>query len=317
MCAHKEINDVQPSSLSHLIGQKGVIDQVRVSIDAAFEDNKRFDHSLLVGPPGMGKSSLASVIAQEMAVPFHEVLGQNLRTSADLNNLLLQAEEKSIVHIDEIHEASETIQTALYMAMDKRQIMVRGGSSITALPINDFSLLISTTEEHDVLRPLADRLRMVLRFDYYNLEDLWRVVESRAKSLEWDVDPLILPSIAARGRGTPRIALRILQSARRVARSMGEHRIKVSHLSQACRLENIDTLGLGFLEQRYLQLLVEGPRRVNVLASSLGVPTKTLTAVQEPFLIRLGLIDKDEVSRRFLTAKGREHLATESLNTDS
>ena len=98
---------------------------------------------------------------------------------------------------------------------------------------------------------------------------------------------------------------------------MGEHRIKVSHLSQACRLENIDTLGLGFLEQRYLQLLVEGPRRVNVLASSLGVPTKTLTAVQEPFLIRLGLIDKDEVSRRFLTAKGREHLATESLNTDS
>jgi len=146
-----DFNSIQPTSLSHLIGNKGVLEQVTVALDASFHDNKRFDHSLLIGPPGMGKSSLASIIAKELATPFHEVLGQNLRSPSDLNNLLLKAEDRAVVHIDEGHEAPQTIQTALYMAMDKRQIMVRGGSSITALPLNDFTLLLSTTEEHDLL----------------------------------------------------------------------------------------------------------------------------------------------------------------------
>jgi Holliday junction DNA helicase RuvB len=97
-----DINDIQPTSLTHLIGNKSVIDQVTVALDAAFQDNTRFPHALLLGPPGMGKSTLASVLSHEMAVPFHEVLGQNLRTTADLNNLLLRAEEKSIVHIDRV-----------------------------------------------------------------------------------------------------------------------------------------------------------------------------------------------------------------------
>ena len=317
MC-NKEINDVQPSSLSHLIGNRGVTAQVKVALDAAFEDNHRFPHALMVGPPGMGKSTLASVIAQETAVPFHEVLGQNLRNPGDLNSLLLQAEDKAVVHIDEVHEASGAIQTALYMALDKRQIMVRGGSSITALPINDFTLLLSTTEEHDILQPLRDRMRLMLRFDFYTELDLYQVVATRAKGLGWDIDEVLPSLIASRGRGTPRIALKLLQSARRCCRAAGESLITAAHLRQACELEGIDSLGLGFLEQKYLNLLVDGPRRVNVIASSLGVPAKTLTSVQEPFLIRLGLIDKDDQSRRYLTSAGREHLfrtiADESTN---
>lgn len=307
MC-HKEIDAVQPSSLSHLIGNRGVTAQVKVALDAAFEDNHRFPHAVMVGPPGMGKSTLASVISKEMAVPFQEVLGQNLHNAGDLNSLLLQTESKSILHIDETHEASTAIQTALYMALDKRQIMVRGGSTITALPINDFTLLLSTTEEHDLLQPLRDRMRLTLRYDFCTEPDLYQVVASRAKGLGWDIDDVIPSLIASRGRGTPRIALKLLQAARRCCRAAGESFITVAHLRQACELEGIDSRGLGFIEQKYLSLLVDGPRRVNVIASALGVPAKTLTSVQEPILIRLGLIDKDDVSRRYLTSKGREHL---------
>jgi Holliday junction DNA helicase RuvB len=256
----------------------------------------------------MGKSTMASVVAQEMAVPFHEVLGQNLRNAGDLNSLLLQAEPKAIVHIDEVHEASTAIQTALYMALDKRQIMTRSGAAIIALPINDFTLLLSTTEEHDLLQPLRDRMRLTLRFDFYTELDLYQVVFTRAKGLGWDIDDVIPSLIASRGRGTPRIALKLLQAARRCCRAAGESLITVTHLQQACELETIDRLGLGFIEQKYLNLLVDGPRRVNVIASALGIPAKTLTSVQEPLLIRLGLIDKDDVSRRYLTSKGREHL---------
>ena len=135
------------------------------------------------------------------------------------------------------------------------------------------------------------------------------LVDRRARSLNWEINAAIMPMIASRGKGTPRLALRLLQAARRVTRAGGEHRTTVEHLLKACRLEHLDTLGLGPLEQRYLHLLIDGPRRVNVLASSPGVRTKTLSSVTEPFLIRAGLIEKDDQSCRVLTAKGHQHLA--------
>ena len=304
-----EVGDVSPTSVAHIIGQQSVVEQVKVSIEAAFQDRRRFDHALLVGPPGMGKSALASVIAQEMATPFAEVLGQSLRTASDLNGLLLQASDKAVLHIDEAHELPKIIQTALYLALDKRRVFVNGSRMVTEIPISDFSLLLSTTDEYHLLQPLRDRMRLVLRFEFYSENDLTKLLRHRVKALGWDVREELFPLIAARSRGTPRLALRLLQSARRVCRAEGEETIAPTHLQRACVLEQLDDLGLGVTEQQFLRLLVDGPVRLNVLSSSLGLPARTISQVTEPFLVRAGLIVKDEQSRRSLTAKGYEHVA--------
>lgn len=138
-----EVNDIAPSSVAHVVGQQGVVNQVKVALDAAFEDSRRFDHAMLVGPPGMGKSMTANVIAQEMATDFQEVLGQSIGNIGDLNGLLLQASDKSVIHIDEAHELDRKLQTALYLATDKRQVFINGSNAVQSIPI--LRLRISTS----------------------------------------------------------------------------------------------------------------------------------------------------------------------------
>jgi len=300
------INDAQPSSLSHLVGQRAVIAQVTTAIDAAFEDGSRFDHGLLVGGPGLGKSQLASVIACEMATDFHEVLGQSITSIGDLNALLLEAKDKDVIHIDEAHQLDRRSQTALYLALDK-QCLFAGKRLVQPIPIADFTLLLSTTDEYCLLQPLRDRMKLTLRFEFYSEEELTLLLHHRCKALGWDVSPEVLPLIAARSRGTPRLGLRLLQACRRVGRSEGNHAITVQHFERACSLEQIDELGLGPVERKYLAILNDGPSRLNVIASILGLPTRTVSDVTEQYLIRAGLIDKDKIGLRQLTAKGREH----------
>ena len=304
-----EINDVAPTSLSHLIGQVGVIEQVKVALEAAFADQRRFDSGLLVGPPGVGKSALASVIAQEMATEFHEVIGQSIKSVADLNGLLLAANSKDVVHLDEAHELKKEYQTSLYLALDKGAIFVRSGQKPQAIPINDFTLLLSSTDEHCLLQPLRDRMKLVLRFDFYSAEELTTLLRQRARALCWPVDEEVFPLIAGRSRGTPRLALRLLQSCRRVCRAEGKSKVTLGHLERACQLEGIDGLGLGPTEQAYLTFLANGASRLNVIASMMGLPPRTVSQVTEPFLLRAGLIAKDDTGRRQLTALGRVNLS--------
>lgn len=308
-----EVGDVAPSSLSHLIGQRSVLDQVRVGIDAAFADNKKMDHALLVGPPGLGKSALARVIAAEMATNFHEILGQSISSLADLNALLLAAKEKDVLHIDECHELDKEFQTALYLACDQRRVFINGGSKGRTpqhIPVADFTLLLSTTDEYCLLQPLRDRMKLLLRFEFYSVEEITQVIFHRSRALRWDMDEQVLPEIAHRSRGTPRLGLRLLQSCRRVCRAEGAETITVEHLQRACQLEQIDALGLGPTEQRYLLLLAEGPTRLNVLSSRLGLPTRTVSEVTEQFLVRVGLVTKDDQSRRQLTAFGHQYVSS-------
>ena len=310
MQPRSEVNDVSPSSLSHIVGQQSVVQQVVTALDASQMDAKKFDHSLLVGPPGMGKSALAAVIAAEMAGGFHEVLGQSIKKSADLNALLLAAKDRDVVHIDEAHELKTPFQTVLYMALDKRKIVLNGqkGQIPDSIPLKDFTLLLSSTDEHALLQPLRDRMKLILRFQFYSNDELVIVQQQRSRALGWDVEEAVFPLIAQRSRGTPRLALRLLQSCRRVCRSIGETTITVDHLQRACELEQIDSLGLGPIEQQYLQIVATGAR-LNVISSILSLPTKTVSEVVEPFLIRAGLVLKDDQGKRQLTAKGREHVS--------
>jgi Holliday junction DNA helicase RuvB len=305
-----DINAVSPTSLSHLIGQRKVVEQVKVALDAAQQDGRKFDHSLLVGPPGLGKSAIATVIASEMATNFHEVLGQSLNSPAELHALLLNAKPRDIIFIDEAHEMKKPFQTALYLALDKQKVFIKTGSGVAeGIPIADFTLLLATTDEFCLLQPLRDRMKLVLRYEFYSDDELAKVVRHRSQALGWNVDGDVLPQIACRSRGTPRLALRLLQSCHRVARSLGEDAITAAHLDRACQLEEIDDLGLGPNEQTYLRLLAAGPTRLNVLASTLALPTRTVSQVVEQFLIRSGLIVKDRNGLRELTAKGREHVS--------
>lgn len=143
---------------------------------------------------------------------------------------------------------------------------------------------------------------------FYSDEELSQLVSFRSKVLKWDLHPAVIPEISKRSKGTPRIALRLLQSCRRVCRSLGEHEISEAHLMKACDLEQIDCLGLNFNEQQYLSILLEGNSRLNVVASRIGLPSQTVVNVLEPFLLRAELVMKDDQGRRQLTATGREHL---------
>ena len=311
MSTSHEVNEVTPSNLDQFIGQRSVVEQVRVALAAAHQDGVPFPSSLLVGPPGCGKTQTAKIIAAEMCSTFHEVLGQSIQSSADLNALLLVANHKNVVLIDECHEMERTFQTALYLALDQRRVILQGKGTRTpqSIPIAEFSLLLATTDEYKLLQPLRDRMKLVLRFNFYSAADLVELLHQRSEALKWPTIDKVFPLIAERSRGVPRLALRLLQACRRVCRAEGENRITLDHFQRACQLEQVDQFGLGPIERQYLTFLADGASRLNVIASRLGLPARTVAEVTEPFLLRIGLMVKDDAGKRELTAKGREHLS--------
>jgi Holliday junction DNA helicase RuvB len=306
-----DLRDVQPTSFSHIIGQRHVVQALRVATDASFQEGKRLDEILLCGPPGLGKSALVAVLASELAVPFTEVLAQSVTNAAELNAVLLSAAE-GILFLDEIHLLHPVQQHALLQVLDKRRIFISGGKAVQSIPVAPFTLVGATTDPDGVIAPLIDRFRMVLHLDYYSFNELAEVVCQRCRAMGWQFDPLLLMQIAKRSRQTPRIALRILQSARRCAVAEGSDVIGVSHLNQACHIERVSPEGLDHLQQKYVALLTKGALRLNVLASALGVSAKVLTKTVEPYLIRAGYVVKDEAGRRALSDLGRETLGNSS-----
>ena len=304
-----DLRDVQPTSFRHIIGNANVTTALQIAVEASFQEGKRLDETLICGPPGLGKTSLVSVLANELCVPFNEVLAQSITNTNELNGVLLAA-SNGILFLDEIHLLHPVSQHALLTVLDKRRIYLSGGKSVQSIPVNDFTLVGATTDPDGLISPLLDRFRIILHLDYYDRAELAQIVRQRCHALGWQHEPELLDEIARRGRQTPRIALRLLQSSRRVAVAEGAKEITVAHLHRACQIERISNLGLDSVQQKYLRLLKGSGQRLNVLASTLGVGNKVLTKTVEPFLLRYGLIIKSDSGLRQLTQEGREHLAS-------
>lgn len=306
----RDLADAEPDSIYQMIGQIQVKNQVITAVDAAQNAGGPFESPVLcVGPGGCGKSQTAKCIANMLGAECRIVLAQTLKTTGDVASCFLEQKAGSVLFLDEASGLSDAVQLAMYLAIDSKKVYVPGRNrSPVALDLEPFTLLLATTHEFTLNDSLRQRCRLILRFQHYAEEDLRLIAKQRAAALGWDVADDVFVEAAKRGRGTPRLVLRLLNASQRTARSEGADTITMAHFRKTCVLEAVDCKGLDVNEQRYLMILLEGPQRVNVIASKMGLPRKTLQDVIEgDYLLRSSLIEKDEVSRRVLTPEGLRH----------
>jgi Holliday junction DNA helicase RuvB len=306
----RDLADAEPDSIYQMIGQTQVKNQVITAIDAAQQDGGRFESPvLMVGPGGCGKSQTAKCISNMISTECRIVLAQTLRTTGDVAACFLEQRAGSVLFLDEASGLSDGVQLAMYLAIDSKKVYVPGRNrSPVALDLEPFTLLLATTHEFTLNDSLRQRCRMILRFQHYTKEDLRMIAKQRASAVGWQVVDEVFDEAAKRGRGTPRLVLRLLNASHRTARSEGAPTVTLDHFRKTCLLEAVDCKGLDVNEQRYLQILLEGPQRVNVIASKMSLPRKTIQDVIEgDYLLRSSLVAKEEDSRRVLTPDGLQH----------
>ena len=311
-----KVNDVnhesvRPTALRQLVGMKKIVDQVQVAIDASFADGTTFPNTLLVSEPGLGKTELCNVIKHEMAVEMHSVLGLSIGHISDLNGLLLGAKDKDIIYIDEADSLKREFQVALYLAIDRGEIVLSGsksGRSPQKIKIPDVTILLSTNFDFSLLPACRDRMKQTLYVPFYEPDELAEILRRRVRALGWNVEDEVLTLLAGLSKGTPRQALRLVSASHRVSRSQEESTVTLAHAKRAVTLEGLDSRGLSSPEQSYLRVVAEGASKLNVISSRIGMAARSVQTVIEPYLLRSGLIFKDD-GRRELTAIGREHVA--------
>jgi Holliday junction DNA helicase RuvB len=319
------VSAASPRTIDHVVGQRQAVELLKTALAAYWNDRAAgrspdFGSVLMVGPPGTGKTLCASLLAAELGGQLTESLGQTLGMGEDLYGLLMGLEDDGVLFIDEAHLCPAFAQTVLFRAIEERKLQVPKGplsKNYTSVPLANFTSVIATTDEHGLLAPLRDRMKLTLRFDYYSVEDLAELCRQRAAALHWDMEPEVFLLIAARSKGTPRLAVRLLEGSYRTSRAEAADMITAAHFRRATQLEGIDGRGLDKTEQAYLRMLGSAngrPLRLNVIASILGLPAKTIAEVTESFLLRDGLILRAD-NGRMLTEKGAayvcEHLPPE------
>jgi Holliday junction DNA helicase RuvB len=316
----KDVNDCGPQVIEQYVGQRQVVRRCKIALEASWNEGTRLPHMLMLGSPGLGKTELCHLLAREMGCELHEQLAQNIRLPKDLHAFLLSPKDKDVVLLDEIHELPPVTQTTLYRALENQQIFLstKQGKKSRPISIANFTVLGATTNPERLLQPLRDRFKVVLDLTFYSSSELEQLLRNRIRRLAWNVEDSVLSLIAQRGKGTPRIALRLLESVRMTACAQNAEVITPEHFHTTCQLEGIDPLGLTSQEVRYLQILYEndGAVRLNIIASRLGVHQKHVSSILEQFLIREGLVTKNN-SVRVLTQYGLEHFREHHLNGEA
>ena len=296
---------LRPKTLDEFIGQEALRANLGVFVAAARARGEPLDHVLLHGPPGLGKTTLAQIVARELGVGFRATSGPVIAKAGDLAALLTNLDHHDVLFIDEIHRLAPAVEEILYPAMEDRvlDLMIGEGPSARSVRIDlpHFTLVGATTRAGLLTTPLRDRFGIPLRLQFYTVAELERVVTRAAALLALDLTPDGAREIAGRARGTPRIAGRLLRRVRDFAHAAGSDRIDARAADRSLNLLEVDTLGLDSMDRRYLMMIADiyrgGPVGIETLAAGLSEARDTLEEVVEPFLIQSGLVAR--------TARGR------------
>ena len=289
---------IRPSTLAEYVGQHAVKEQMEIFIHAARARNEALDHTLIFGPPGLGKTTLANIIAQEMGVSIKSTSGPVLEKAGDLAAMLTNLEEGDVLFIDEIHRLSPAVEEVLYPAMEDYQLDIMIGEGPAArsikLDLPRFTLVGATTRAGLLTSPLRDRFGIVQRLEFYNVADLTHIVSRSCHLLEVPADEEGAAEIARRSRGTPRIANRLLRRVRDYAEVKADGMIHKDIADAALAMLNVDDVGFDNMDRRLLLAMIEkfdgGPVGVDSLAAAISEERDTIEDVLEPYLIQQGYI---------------------------
>ncbi|SVA32030.1 uncharacterized protein METZ01_LOCUS84884, partial [marine metagenome] len=289
---------LRPKSLAEYVGQEPVKEQMDIFIKAAMNRKESLDHVLIFGPPGLGKTTLAHIIANELEVNLKHTSGPAIEKPGDLAAILTNLEERDVLFVDEIHRLSPVVEEVLYPAMEDYQLDIIIGEGPSArsirLDLTSFTMIGATTRTGLLTSPLRDRFGISQRLEFYNVEELTRIVERSAKILKVDIDQTGAQQIASRSRGTPRIANRLLRRARDFAEVRAQGDINQKVANEAMELMDVDQHGLDVLDRKFLIAIIErfngGPVGIGAVAAAIGEDRVTLEDVIEPFLIQRGFL---------------------------
>ena len=306
---------IRPKLLADYVGQPSVREQMNIFIQAAKLRNEALDHLLIFGPPGLGKTTLANIVANEMGVNIRSTSGPVLEKAGDLAAMLTNLEPYDVLFIDEIHRLSPAIEEVLYPAMEDYQLDIMIGEGPAArsikLDLPPFTLVGATTRAGSLTSPLRDRFGIVQRLEFYSVEDLTSIVQRSAECLNLDLSENGAHEIARRSRGTPRIANRLLRRVRDYADVRNNGIVSSEIAKQALSMLDVDSEGFDFMDIKLLQSIVErfdgGPVGLDNLAAAIGEERDTIEDVLEPYLIQQGFLQRTPRGR-IATQRTYEHL---------
>jgi Holliday junction DNA helicase RuvB len=308
---------LRPRRFDEFVGQERVKEQLTIALEAARSRGEALDHVLLVGPPGLGKTSLAYILREELGVGIRTVAGPALERKGDLAAILTALEERDVLFVDEIHRLSAAVEEVLYPALEDFRLDIVVGQGVSArtltLDVPPFTLIGATTRTGLLTTPLRDRFGMTFRLDYYEPGELTAIVDRSAGILGVEIRDDAAEEIAQRARGTPRVANRILRRVRDVAEVRHEGVVTSAVAAEALELLEVDQCGLERTDRELLRAIVErfdgGPVGRSTLAVALGEAPDTVEDVYEPYLLQLGFIQRTPRGR-IVTERGRTHIGS-------